>query len=85
MENEENKCIINKKASEDQFMAFVQCSFRPLIILSLSHTLGYLYFSWSTLGECGILGDLEKEGKVRVGNHKRTLGSTTTMGFDCRY
>ena len=26
-----------------------------LISISLSHTLGYLEFSWSTLGECGYL------------------------------
>ena len=36
-------------------MGFFQCGFRVLIILSLSHTLGYLEFSWSTLGECGYL------------------------------
>ena len=28
--------------------------------LSLSHTLGHSELSWSTLGECGILGCLEK-------------------------
>jgi len=37
-----------------------------LIILSLSHTLGYLDFSCNTLGGCGILGFLEKEGKGRT-------------------
>ena len=34
-----------------------------LIILTLSHTLGQLNYSWITLGECGIVGDLEREGK----------------------
>ena len=63
MENEENRGLINTKASEDQFMAFVQCSFVSLIILSLYHTLGNLDFSWSTLGECGILGLWNKKGK----------------------
>ena len=32
---------------------------------SLSHTFGYLDFSWNTLGECGCFGDLEKERKER--------------------
>ena len=34
---------------------FIQCSFGAFIILSLSHTLGYLDSSWSTFGECGYL------------------------------
>ena len=41
MENEENRGLINKKASEDQFMDHVQCNFGALIILSLS-----LSYSW---------------------------------------
>ena len=56
-----------------------------LFSLFLSHTLRYLEFSWSTLGRCDILGDLEQKGKGRVGKHKRTPGSTTTTSFDCRY
>ena len=56
-----------------------------LIILSLSHTLEGLEFSWSTLGGCGILGFLEQKGKGRAGKHKRTSRSTTTMGFYCWY
>ena len=50
MENEENRGLINKKASEDQFMAFCQFSFGALILFSLSHTLRHLDFSWRTLG-----------------------------------
>ena len=56
-----------------------------LIILSLSHTLGYLEFSWSTLGGCGILGFLEQEGKGRARKRKRTLGSATIIELVCRY
>ena len=32
-----------------------------------------------------ILGDLEQEGKGKVGNRKRILGSMSTYGFLCRY
>ena len=46
-----------------------QFSFGALSLFSISHTLGYLEFSWSTLGECGILGVLEKEGKGRARKH----------------
>ena len=35
-ENEENRGLINKKAYEDQFMAFDQCSFGALIFPPLS-------------------------------------------------
>ena len=52
--------------------------------LPLPHTLGYLEFSWSTLGGCGILGVLEKEGKGRVGKCKRASVSVATIGFSCR-
>ena len=51
------------------------------LLFSLSHTLGFLEFSWSTLGGCGILGFLEKEGKGRAGKHKRELASVATS--DC--
>ena len=81
MENEENRGLINKKASEDQLVTFCQFSFGALSLFSLSHTLGHLEFSWSTLGGCGILGFLEQEGKGRAGKHKRTSGSTTTSDF----
>jgi len=71
MENEENRGLIHKKASEDQLVTFCQFIFRALSLFSLSHTLGDLDFSWSTLGGCGILGFLEREGKGRVGKHKK--------------
>ena len=60
MENEENRGIIVKNASKDQLEIFFSH-------YSLSHTLGHLDYSFSTLGECGILGDLEQEGKDQVG------------------
>ena len=57
MENEENRGLINKKDFADQLVSFFQCIFGALSLfsLSLSHTLGYLEFSCSTLGECGYL------------------------------
>ena len=61
-ENKENKGLIHKKDSEDQLVAFCQFGVGTLSLfsLSLSHTLGGLEFSWSTLGGCGILGVLEQ-------------------------
>ena len=58
--------------------------------LELSILLSYILLdTYSFLGalleECGTLGILEQEGKGRVGKCKRTSGSTTTMGFSCRY
>ena len=63
MENEENRGLINKKVSKDQWARLGQFNFGVLIIVSLSYTLGHLEYSWITLGECGILGDLGQEGK----------------------
>jgi len=80
MENEENRGLINKKASEDQWARLGQSNFRSLSLFSLSHTLGYLDFSWGTLG-CGILGFLDQEVKGRAGKHKRTSRSTITLDF----
>ena len=69
MEIEENRGLIDKNASEHQLVTFCRFTFGAISLfsLSLSHTLGYLNFSWSTLGGCGILGDLEQEGKEIVG------------------
>ncbi len=75
MENEENRGLINKKVSKDQWERLCQFNFGALSLFSLSHTLGYLEFSWSTLGGCGILGFLEQEGKGRARKCKRALGS----------
>lgn len=55
-------------------------------MLELSHflsprTLGYLEFSSSTLGGCGILRFLKQEGKGRIGKHKKALASATTSDF----
>jgi len=49
MENEENRCLIDKKVYEDQFVTFFQFSVGALSLFSLSLTLGHLEFSWSTL------------------------------------
>ena len=82
MENEENRGLIHKRASKDQLVTFCQFSFwSSLITLSFSLTLGYLEFSWSTLGGCGILGFLEQEGKGRAGKCKNSLTSATTSYF----
>ena len=56
MENEENRGLFYKKVSKDQLVSFVSAFLElSLFSLSLSHTLGYLKFSWSTLGEFGYL------------------------------
>jgi len=65
MENEENRGHINKKAYEDQFMAFGQFNFGVLSLFSLSHTLEHLEFSWST-------STLDQERKRRKRGSKRS-------------
>ena len=59
---------INWKAlgSSSVNVTFCKFSFGALSLLSLSHTLGDLEFSWNTLGECAIVGVWEHEGKQRV-------------------
>jgi len=47
-------------------------------IISISHILGDLEFSWSTLVGCGILGVLEQESKGRAGKCKKASGSAAT-------
>ena len=81
MENEENRGLINKKAYENQCARLGQFSFGVLSLFSLSHTLEYLEFSWSTLGGCGILGFLEQEGKGRMRKCKKVSASTSTSNF----
>ena len=81
MENEENRGLIDKKAYEDNIVTFFQFSFGTLSLFSLSHTLGDLEFSWSTLGGCGILGFLDQEGKGRARKNKRASGSIVTSYF----
>jgi len=81
MENEENRGLINKKASKDQWAGLGQFSFGSLPLFSLSHTLGDLEFSWSTLGWCAIFEFLEKEGRGREGKCNKASGSTTTSYF----
>ena len=49
-ENKEIRGLVNKKASEDQLVIFVNSSFELAhYSLSISLTLGHLEFSWSTL------------------------------------
>ena len=84
MENEENGGLIDKKYFVDQLERFFSHLWLSFYSLSLTLTLGHSKLSWSTLGECGILGDLEQEGKGRDGKRKRTSVSTTT-DFVCRY
>lgn len=68
MENEENRGIFYKRASKDQLITFFQCIFGALSLfsLSLSHTLGYLNFSWRTLREYGYLVIWRNKAKPRV-------------------
>ena len=49
MENEENRGLIDKKASEDQLVPFVSSCFGALSILSLSRTTRHSDFSWIIL------------------------------------
>ena len=80
MENEENRGLINKKASKNQ----LESSWLRLgqfSVGSLSHTLGDLKFYWITFGGCGMLGFLEKEGEGRETKSKRALGSTITSNL----
>lgn len=86
MEIEEYRCLINKKASKDQFMAF----FSSFLELSLSLCYPSLIlldakFSWSTFGRVWHTWDLEQEGKGRARKHKRTSISKTTTNFSCWY
>jgi len=47
MENEENRGLIDKNASKDQFVTLFLVQFwSSLIIISLPLTLGHLDFSW---------------------------------------
>ena len=68
MENEENRGLVDKKASKDQWarlvnVAFCQFSVGALSLLSLSHTLGHLEFSWITLALVQGKKRKDKEGK----------------------
>ena len=81
MENEENRGLINKKAYEDQWVGLGQFIVGSLSHYSLSHGLGHLYFSWITLGGCGILGFLEQESKGKAGSRNEASGSETTLYF----
>ena len=47
-ENEENRGLNDEKSYEDQFTTFSQFCLGTLSIISFSHTLAHLDFSWST-------------------------------------
>jgi len=83
MENEENRDLINKKAYEDQWERLGQFSFGALslLFLSLSHTLGYLEFSWSTLALEQERKRRQEEAKIKQGK----VGSSNYIKFSCRY
>jgi len=51
-ENEENRGLNDKKASQDQFTYF--CQFIIWLSHSFSHTLAKLEYFWSILGAFGI-------------------------------
>ena len=74
MENEENRGLLYKKASEDQLLPFV------ISFLVLSHYSLSLSYSWilrvflDHSWRVWILGDLEQEGKGREGKNKQTSG-----------
>ena len=63
MEIEENGDLINKKAFKDQFITFFLAQFWS----SLSHTLGHLEHSWSTLALDQGNQRKDKEGKGKQG------------------
>ena len=80
MENEENRGLINKKASEDQLVGF-------LLALMALILLYYLSLSLSLLGTSIFLGALwhwikkGKEGKTKEGASKEEQDQTSTTRF----
>jgi len=78
-----------KKIEASMIKRLMRISSQPFstfsLELSLSHTLGHLEFSWSTLGGVWHTWDLEQEGEGKVGNHKRTVRTIVIAGFSCRY
>ena len=84
MENEENRGHIDEKGFWGSMGKLLSVHLW-LAFYSLSHTLGRLEYSWRMLGGVWHTWDLEQEGKGRAQKHKRTLVSTTTIGFSCRY
>ena len=88
MENEENRGLINKKAFEDQlerfFTKLLINAILELSLFSLSYSWilrVFLEHSWA-VWNTWIFGE---KGKLRVGKHKRTSRSKTTMSFSCKY
>ena len=81
MENEENKGLIHKKASEDQFVTFCQFSFGALSLFSLSFSLLETDFSWSTLALEQERKRRQEEAKIKQGK----AGSSSYNRLHCRY
>ena len=88
MENLENTSLVNKRFLSISWQDFTHTyGFHSILSLSLSlsHTPGYLYFSWRNLGWVWHALDLDQDGKRKVGNHKRATRSVATAGFFCKY
>ena len=83
MENEEIRGLMHKKASKDQFMAFVKFKFGDLLLLSLSLSLsrGHLEFSWSTLVWNKGKGRQGKERKRKQGTRKGKHDQVVSTGI----
>jgi len=80
-ENEENRGLNDKKAFEDQFIAFfdVFCYF-SVGGLSFSHTVVHLEYSWSILGTLWHTLDSEKEGKEKQESTREQVDQQLQLG-----
>jgi len=85
MENEENRGLINKKASEFQWARLVQFSIAALSHFSLSHTLGdleiLLEHSWR-VWHTWILGARRKRKSKKV---QQGIRISDYIIFSCKY
>ena len=84
MENKETRGLIDKKAYEDQLVAFAHAFFSSVLELSFyspSHTLGHFEFSQSTLGGVWHIWDLEQEGKRKSRKEKEDNEIDSYSGF----
>ena len=85
-ENEENRGLIDKKASEDHLEIFFHCtfcqfSFGALSLFSLTLTLGHLEFSWITLAL-----DQERQRRKEEGRRNQGIaGSSSYNRILCMY
>ena len=77
MENEENRGLIDKKDSEDQFVTFLQFSFGALSLFSLSLSLSLLD-TQIFLGALRHWINKDKEGKRKEGARKEEQDQAAT-------